>query len=108
MTAAALLLSALLASAEEGGSAAALHAPVQTVDLATLTTLTARPRAGRFVFVPDSRPGLDGPGGCAVVEADGPPDPLPFLGGLDGRTPIIPSYFYRGDKRLVLLCDFLL
>jgi hypothetical protein len=48
MTPAGLLLSALLAGTE-AGNAAAHPAPVQTIDMATLTPLTARPGPGRFV-----------------------------------------------------------
>jgi hypothetical protein len=58
MNAAAQLLSAVLAGAETE-STAAHPVPVQTVELATLTPLTARPGPGRFVFLPGSFPGLN-------------------------------------------------
>jgi hypothetical protein len=92
MTAAALLLSALLA-ADSGTTS---HpAPVQTIDMATLTPLTARPGLGRFVFLPGSR-------SCRVsgrvgVEAAGPDDclrcvefdPCEEEDGLDVLAPVL-------------------
>jgi hypothetical protein len=54
MTAPALLLSAVLAGADDG-SAAAHPTPVQTIDLATLTPWTARSPAVEEVLVREAR-----------------------------------------------------